>query len=102
VALNTIMQPLLASFVGGKYVPAQFSSGMNMYSQMRAGSVLNNQGKAMGMASKLDQRAIYEMIEGSANLLGQPMGRRERQNANDVASFASTMLPTLAQMAQIL
>lgn len=101
VALNSILQPLLASFIGagpnGRYVPAQFSSGMNMYAQMKAGSVLGNQGKAMGAASQRDQRAIYEMIEGSANLLGQPMGRRERQNANDVASFASSMLPNLAQ-----
>ena len=101
VALNSILQPLLASFIGagpnGRYVPAQFSSGMNMYAQMKAGSVLSNQGKAMGSASQRDQRAIYEMIEGSANLLGQPMGRRERQNANDVASFAASILPTLAQ-----
>ena len=102
VALNSILQPLLSTFAGagpnGKYVPAQFSSGMNMYSQMKAGSVLSNQSKAMGMASQRDQRAIYEMIEGSANLLGQPMGRRERQNANDVASFAANAMPFLAQM----
>ncbi len=102
VALNSLLQPLLSTFAGagpnGKYVPAQFSSGMNMYSQMKAGSVLSNQSKAMGIASQRDQRAVYEMIEGSANLLGQPMGRRERQNANDVASFAASAMPFLAQM----
>ena len=102
VALNSLLQPLLSTFAGagpnGKYVPAQFSSGMNMYSQMKAGSVLSNQSKAMGMASQRDQRAIYEMIEGSANLLGQPMGRRERQNANDVASYAASAMPFLAQI----
>ena len=98
VALNTILQPILTSFIGGKYTPAQFSSGMNMYSQMRAGSVLGGQNRAMGMASQKDQRAIYEMIEGSANLMGQPMGRRERQGANEVASFVASALPTLAQM----
>lgn len=102
VALNSLLQPLLSTFAGagpnGKYVPAQFSSGMNMYSQMKAGSVLSNQSKAMGMASQRDQRAIYEMIEGSANLLGQPMGRRERQNANDVASYAANAMPFLAQI----
>lgn len=102
VALNSLLQPLLSSFAGagpnGKYVPAQFSSGMNMYSQMKAGSVLSNQSKAMGIASQRDQRAVYEMIEGSANLLGQPMGRRERQNANDVASFAASAMPFLAQI----
>ena len=102
VALNSLLQPLLSTFAGagpnGKYVPAQFSSGMNMYSQMKAGSVLSNQSKAMGIASQRDQRAVYEMIEGSANLLGQPMGRRERQNANDVASFAASAMPFLAQI----
>jgi len=68
VALNSLLQPLLSTFSGagpnGKYVPAQFSSGMNMYSQMKAGSVLSNQSKAMGIASQRDQRAVYEMIEG--------------------------------------
>jgi hypothetical protein len=102
VALNSLLQPLLSTFAGagpnGKYVPAQFSSGMNMYSQMKAGSALSNQSKAMGMASQRDQRAIYEMIEGSANLLGQPMGRRERQNANDVASYAASAMPFFAQI----
>lgn len=101
MALNGFLGPLLSTFAGGgpngKYLPAMFSSGANMYSQMRAGSVIGNQNRAMGMASQRDQRAIYEMIEGSANLLGQPMGRRERQNANDISSYVTSMLPSIAQ-----
>lgn len=97
--LNTIMQPLLTSFIGNKYMPAQFSAGGNLYSQMRMGDALRGQSIAMGNASQVDKGSIFKMIQGTAALTGQRFGARERESANQLAETISGFMPMAAQFA---
>jgi hypothetical protein len=97
--LNTIMQPLLTSFIGNKYMPAQFSAGGNLYSQMRMGDALRGQSMAMGSASQVDKGAIFKMLQGTAALTGQRFGARERESANQMAETISGFMPMAAQFA---
>ena len=97
--LNTIMQPLLTSFIGNKYMPAQFSAGGNLYSQMRMGDALRGQSIAMGNASQVDKGAIFKMLQGTAALTGQRFGARERESANQLAETISGFMPMAAQFA---
>jgi hypothetical protein len=46
IALNQILQPLLMKVTGQKYTPAQFGSGMNIYSQGKVSRALIDQGRA--------------------------------------------------------
>lgn len=97
--LNTIMQPLLTSFIGNKYMPAQFSAGGNLYSQMRMGDALRGQSTAMSNASQVDKGAIFKMLQGAAALTGQRFGARERESANQMAETISGFMPMAAQFA---
>ena len=88
IALNQILQPLLMKVTGQKYTPAQFSGGMNIYSQGKVSRALIDQGRAEKMASAEDQLGIYNMMEGTSKLMGQKFGKNERRAASQ---FAKTM-----------
>jgi hypothetical protein len=98
LAINQLLQPVLTGFIGGNYVPAQFSAGGNLYSQMKMGDTLRSNNKAMEMAAQADQRGIYEAIRGSAKLMGQPFGVREQAAAAETAATMSSFVPIAAQM----
>lgn len=98
LAINQLLQPILTGFIGGNYVPAQFSAGGNLYSQMKMGDTLRANSRAMDMAAQVDQRGIYERIRGTARLMGQPFGVREQAAAAETASMMSQFVPVAAQM----
>ena len=95
--INQFLQPILTGYIGGNYVPAQFSAGGNLYSQVRMGNTLRASSTAMGLASQLDQKGIYEAIRGSARLMDQPFGAREQAAASEMASTLGMFVPMLAQ-----
>lgn len=99
LAINQLLQPVLTGFIGGNYVPAQFSAGGNLYSQMKMGDTLRNSSRAMDMAAQMDQRGIYERIRGTARLMGQPFGAREQAAASEMAATMGQFVPMAAQMA---
>jgi hypothetical protein len=99
IALNQILQPLLMQVTGQKYTSAQYSGGTNMYTQMKVGNVLRDQGRASRIASVEDQQGIYNMMEGTSKLMGQKFGRNEKRAAQQFARTMSEALPTLSQYA---
>ena len=99
IALNQILQPLLMKVTGQKYTPAQFSGGMNIYSQGKVSRALIDQGRAEKMALAEDQLGIYNMMEGTSKLMGQKFGKNERRAASQFAQTMSEALPTLSQYA---
>ena len=99
IALNQILQPLLMQVTGQKYTSAQYSGGTNMYTQMKVGNVLRDQGRASRIASSEDQQGIYNMMEGTSKLMGQRFGKNERKAARQFAQTMSEALPTLSQYA---
>lgn len=97
LVINQLLQQVLTGFIGGRYVPAQFSAGGNLYSQMKMGNALKSSSAAMSMASHLDQKGIYDAIRGSARLMGQPFGVREQAAASELAGTIGSLVPMMAQ-----
>ena len=97
LVVNQLLQPILTGYIGGNYVPAQFSAGGNLYSQIKMGNTLKSSSSAMSMAAHLDQKGIYDTIRGSARLMGQPFGVREQAAASELAGTIGSFVPMMAQ-----
>ena len=97
--LNGILSSILTGSMGKDFVPANFSPGTNMYSQMKARNLAGDFRSSVGQAAQSDQRAVFEMLRGVARITGAEFGPREQEAARSFASSASGFLPYIASVA---
>ena len=96
--LNMIMQPILAANLGPNFIPAQYKPTVNLHTQMQAQHMFGEHRRAMNIATKADERVIFEMIRGTTTIAGGKFGAREQEAAKTMASKVAPFIADMAMM----
>lgn len=95
-----MLTPFMNSFMGGQgMVPGQFNPSQNYFDRIRGGNYSAGLNQVMTDASKHDQKAYIEMMQGMANLAGRPFGDAERKQAEAASKDLAKLGPMMAQIA---